>query len=83
MSPIQREIAKIAYDTYHNDGTMTVSELSDELESRGFTPGEGRGLFRQISTTYDRARSEKDYGIADAIASSFTDDNGNYCWQDD
>ena len=83
MSPIQREIAEIAYDTYHNGETMTVSELSEELESRGFTPGSGRGLFRQISTTYDRARQERDNGVADCIASCFTDDNGNYCWEEE
>ena len=81
MSTIQREIAKIAYEAYHNDIVMTVSELSDELEDRGFNPGRGRGLFRQISTTYDRAIEEGDQGVADCIASCFTDDDGYYCWQ--
>ena len=81
MSEIQRAIASIAYDTYHNDETMTVSELSEVLISRGYTPGSGRGLYRQISTTYDRAKQERDYGLADCIASCFTDDDGNYCWQ--
>ena len=81
MSPIQREIAKIAYDTYHNGETKTISELSNELKARGFTPGIGRGIYKQISSTYDRAVEEGDKGIADCIANCFTDNKGKYSWK--
>jgi hypothetical protein len=81
MSRIQREISEIAYDAWNNGDTYTVSELADELYQNGFEPGNGRGLYRQISTTYDRAVDEGNQGIADCIANCFTDDYGNYVWQ--
>jgi hypothetical protein len=81
MNSIQREISNIAYNAWNNGETYTVSELADELYEQGFTPGHGRGLYRQISTTYDRAVEEGNQGIADCIANCFTDDDGNYVWQ--
>lgn len=82
MSAIQREISNIAYNLWNNGETMTISELSEELESRGFNPGNGRGLYKQISTTYSRAVEENNQGVADCIANCFTTDDGRYAWAD-
>ncbi|MBK5247560.1 MAG: hypothetical protein JJE49_09885 [Peptostreptococcaceae bacterium] len=81
MSSIQREISNIAYNAWNNGKTYTVSELADELRNHGVTPGNGRGLYRQISTTYACAVEEDNQGIADCIANCFTDDDGNYAWK--
>lgn len=82
MNKIQREISKIAYEAWNSGDTYTVSELADELYRRGFSPGKGRGLYRQISTAYDRALEEDNQGVADCIANCFTDDDGEYIWDD-
>lgn len=81
MNSIQRAISNIAYNAWNKGETYTVSELAEEFYQRGFTPGNGRGLYRQISTTYNRAIEEGNQGIADCIANCFTDTDGNYVWQ--
>ena len=80
MNSVQQTIAEIAYEKKHAGVKMTFPELRAELKARGRRPGIGRGLYRQVSTTYKHALKEGNEGVADAIATVFVDKNGNYYW---
>ena len=82
MNTVQREISEIAYEKWNRGVKVSYSELRKELTLKGLKAGKNnRGLGRQIKTTYDRAVQEKNQGIADCIASCFTNDKGEYFWK--
>ncbi|MCF0124915.1 MAG: hypothetical protein HUJ68_04040 [Clostridia bacterium] len=81
MNLVQQAIAEIAYGAAHAGITMKMKDLSNELKKQGVNPGEKRGLFKQVSTTYDQAMAEGNKGVAKNIADVFTDDNGNHYWE--
>ena len=80
MNQIQKKIAEKAYENAHSGKTMPMNELAEELCKDGFKSTANRGLARQVATTYSQAKREQNLGVANNIAETFTDDNGEYLY---
>ena len=72
-------IQTLAVSLRENERTMTFGELRELLSSVGFEYRTNRGVARgPIRSAYATASDPK---VKDAVATAFTDRNGNYRWQ--